>query len=161
MSDLEAIEAIRQLKYRYLRAVDLKMWDLLESTFTPDAIAAYDGGKQTHKGRDAIVGWLKSALDNTIVTLHQVHNPEIEITSATSATGIWYLEDRVINRGADMPDMPGHTILTGAAFYSDEYQKIDGEWKISRTGYERTYVDLHAYDEPKAFYSRWEKTDEA
>ena len=53
--------------------------------------------------------------------------------------------------------MPGHTILTGAAFYSDEYQKIDGEWKISRTGYERTYVDVHVYDEPKAFNSRWEK----
>jgi len=156
MSDLEEIEAIRQLKYRYLRAVDLKKWDLLESTFTPDAVAAYDGGNQTHNGREAIVGWLRSALDNTIVTLHQVHNPEIEITSATSASGIWYLEDRVINRGNDLPDMPGGSILTGAAFYADEYVKVEGEWKISRTGYERTYVDMREYPEPKAFFSRWD-----
>jgi hypothetical protein len=156
MSNLEAIEAIRQLKYRYLRAVDLKKWDLLESTFTPDAVAAYDGGKQTHEGRDAIVGWLKRALDNTIVTLHQVHNPEIEISSETTATGIWYLEDRVINRGADLPDMPGASILTGAAFYADEYRLVDNEWKISRTGYERTYFDLNPYTEPTSFYSRWE-----
>lgn len=156
MRDLEAIEAIRQLKYRYLRAVDLKKWDLLASTFTPDAIAAYDGGKQSHDGRDAIVGWLKSALDNAIVTLHQVHNPEIELTSETTATGIWYLEDRVINRGGDFPDMPGGSILTGAAFYADEYKKIGGDWKISRTGYERTYFDVRPYDEPKAFFSRWD-----
>ena len=161
MSDLAEFEAIRQLKYRYLRAVDLKKWDLLASTFTLDAVAAYDGGKQTHDGRDAIVGWLRSALDNTVVTLHQVHNPEIELTSATSAKGIWYLEDRVINRGEDLPDMPGHSILTGAAFYADEYQKTGDHWKISRTGYERTYFDVRGYDEPNAFYSRWDATGEA
>ena len=45
VSDLEEIEAIKQLKYRYLRAVDLKLWALLESTFAPDAVSAYDGGK--------------------------------------------------------------------------------------------------------------------
>ncbi|MBJ19344.1 MAG: nuclear transport factor 2 family protein [bacterium] len=156
MSDLDEIEAIRQLKYRYLRAIDLKKWDLLESTFTPDAVAAYDGGSQSHDGREAILGWLRSALDNTIVTLHQVHNPEIEITNATSATGIWYLEDRVINRGRDLPEMPGGSILSGAAFYADEYRKVSGEWKISSTGYERTYFEMRAYDEPSAFYSRWD-----
>ena len=38
MSALDEIEAIRQLKYRYLRAVDLKLWDLLASTFAVDAV---------------------------------------------------------------------------------------------------------------------------
>jgi hypothetical protein len=156
MHDLEEIEAIRQLKYRYLRGVDLKDWDLLASTFTPDAVAAYDGGQQSHDGRDAIVGWLRSALDNTIVTLHQVHNPEIALTGPSAATGTWYLEDRVINRGPDRPDMPGCSILTGAAFYSDEYRKVDGVWKISHTGYERTYFDIRPYEEPTVFSSRWE-----
>ena len=156
MSDLEEIEAIRQLKYRYMRAVDLKMWSLLESTFTADAVSAYDGGAQTHIGRDAIVGWLRSTLDNTIVTMHQLHNPEVELTSKTTATGTWYLEDRVINRGKDQLEMPGGSILSGAAFYADEYAKVEGEWKISRTGYERTYFDVRPYDEPNTFYSRWD-----
>ena len=156
MSDLEEIEAIRQLKYRYLRGVDLKDWALLESTFTPDAVSAYDGGSQSHQGRDAIVGWLKLALDNSIVTLHQVHNPEISLTSASTATGTWYLEDRVINRGPSLPDMPGHSILSGAAFYADKYQKMDGEWLISHTGYERTYFEVRAYEEPTTYYSRWD-----
>ena len=156
MSDLEEIEAIRQLKYRYLRGVDLKDWELLVGTFTTDAVSAYDGGKQSHEGRDAIVAWLKNAIDNPIVTLHQVHNPEIELTSESTAKGTWYLEDRVINRGPDYPEMPAHSILTGAAFYADEYRKVDGEWKISRTGYERTYFDIRPYEEPVAFYSRWD-----
>lgn len=156
MSDLEEIEAIRQLKYRYLRGVDLKDWKLLESTFTKDAAAEYDGGNQSHDGSAAIVGWLKSALDNTVVTLHQVHNPEIELTSPSTAKGIWYLEDRVINRGPDLPDMPGKSILSGAAFYADEYRKVDGEWKISRTGYQRTYFEVRPYENPTVYFSRWD-----
>jgi len=156
MTDLEEIEAIKQLKYRYLRAVDLKRWDLLESTFAPDAVSAYDGGRQSHEGREAIVAWLCSAMDNDIITLHQVHHPEIALDGPTTARGTWYLEDRVINPGSDLPDMPGHSILSGAGFYSDEYLKIDSEWKISLTGYERTYVEVRDYTAPSMLSSRWE-----
>ena len=35
--DLATIEEIRQVKYRYLRCVDLKLWDELAEVFTPDA----------------------------------------------------------------------------------------------------------------------------
>lgn len=156
MGELEEIEAIKRLKYRYLRAVDLKDWVLLESTFAPDAVAEYDGGKQTHEGRDAIVGWLRKALDNPVVTLHQVHNPEIDLTGPDTAVGTWYLEDRVINRGPDAPEMPGDSILSGAAFYSDAYRKLGSEWRIARTGYERTYFELRPYGEPTSFFSRWD-----
>ena len=156
MGRLEEIEAIKQLKYRYLRAVDLKLWDLLESTFAPDAVSAYDGGTRSFEGREAIMAWLRSAMENQVITLHQVHHPEIELTSPTTATGTWYLEDRVINPGADLPEMPGHSILIGSAFYSDEYRKQDGEWKISLTGYERIHVEIRDHPKPKVFHSRWE-----
>lgn len=156
MNNLEEIEAIHQLKYRYMRAVDLKDFELLASTFTTDAVSAYDGGKQSHQGRDAIIRWLRSAMDNEIVTLHQVHHPEIELTGASTAKGQWYLEDRVINPGEDTPEMPAHSILSGTAFYSDEYVKQSGEWLISRTGYERVYVELRKYEAPETFESRWQ-----
>ena len=33
--------------------------------------------------------------------------------------------------------------IRGAAFYEDEYRKgDDGVWRISRTGYERTYEEM-------------------
>jgi SnoaL-like domain len=155
MNTLEEIEAIRQLKYRYLRAVDLKLWDLLASTFAADAVSAYDSGKNAYVGRDAIVAWLRKAMDNPIITLHQVHHPEIELTSPTTAKGTWYLEDRVINAGESLPEMPGHSILYGAAFYSDEYVKRDGAWLIGKTGYERTYVEIRPFEKPAVFHSRW------
>ena len=34
----------------------------------------------------------------------------------------------------------GHAIH-GAAYYHDEYVKVDGEWKIKHTGYRRTYEE--------------------
>jgi len=39
--DLVALEEIRQVKHRYLRCVDLKLWDDLADTFTQDATADY------------------------------------------------------------------------------------------------------------------------
>ena len=41
MNALEETAAIHQLKFRYLRGVDLKLWDLLASTFATDAVSAY------------------------------------------------------------------------------------------------------------------------
>ena len=155
MNTLEEIEAIRRLKYRYLRAVDCKLWDLLASTFAPDAVSAYDGGKNAYEGRDAIVAWLRNAMENELVTMHQVHHPEIQLTSETAATGTWYLEDRVINAGPALPEMPAQSILTGTAFYADEYVKRDGEWLIQKTGYERIYVDLRRFEPGDLFESRW------
>ena len=43
--DLETIEAIRALKYRYLRTLDLKRWDEFGACFTEDATASYSGGQ--------------------------------------------------------------------------------------------------------------------
>jgi len=155
MSLLEEIHAIHQLKYRYLRAVDLKLWDLLASTFAPDAVSAYDGGKNAFVGRDAIVGWLRGAMDNQVMTMHQVHHPEIELTSPTTAKGTWYLEDRVINDGPALPEMPAHTVLFGTAYYADEYVKRDGQWLIAKTGYERVYVEMRPFEKADHFQSRW------
>jgi hypothetical protein len=30
----------------------------------------------------------------------------------------------------------------GAAFYRDEYVKVNGEWKIKYTGYDRTFEEI-------------------
>ncbi|MFQ3322477.1 MAG: hypothetical protein ACI90U_000283 [Pseudomonadales bacterium] len=130
MIDLQQLEALKQLKYKYMRAVDTKDYDLLETTLTVDASAYYDSGKYAFDSRDAIMEFLKEGMAN-IVTLHQLHHPEIEI-NGDNATGIWYLQDFVITADNSFR-------LEGAAFYHDEYKKINGQWLISKTGYERTY----------------------
>lgn len=133
--DLVEMEAIKRLKYRYVRSLDQKRWDDLAECLIPDATAAYGGGAYSFTGRDEILKFLRESLGPTMITMHQVHQPEIELTSATTATGTWGLEDRVI--------MIDHKLtLRGAAFYSDSYVKLDGEWKIAHTGYERVFEEM-------------------
>jgi hypothetical protein len=38
-------------------------------------------------------------------------------------------------------DTENDLTLRGAAFYEDQYRKIDGEWKILHTGYRRIYEE--------------------
>ena len=40
----------------------------------------------------------------------------------------------------------GLQLIRGAAFYSDEYVKIDGQWRIKHTGYKRTYEEIQSRD---------------
>jgi hypothetical protein len=136
--DLADIESICQLKYAYFRLLDLKRFTELGELLTEDATTAYQSGELRHAGREAIVAFLQESLGHPgIVTMHNGHHPEIEITSDTTASGRWYLEDRVI--------VPEHDFaLHGTALYEDRYAKVAGAWKIAHTGYDRIYEEhLH------------------
>lgn len=135
LRELVEVEAIKRLKYKYLRCIDQKRWDELAETFTPDATSAYGDGKLSFQGRDAILDFLRKAMSApSFHSAHHVHHPEIELTSETTARGTWALEDTVIEKDA------GWT-LRGAAFYADEYEKRDGRWLIRHTGYTRIYEE--------------------
>ena len=136
--DLEVVEEIKQLKYRYLRTLDLKRWDDFEATFVPEATADYGEGLR-FDGRKAIVTFMRDSLGPKMVTFHQCHHPEITI-DAEAARGRWYLEDKVL--------MPEHRlILEGAAFYEDRYVSTPDGWKILHTGYRRTYEATISMDD--------------
>ncbi|MFO8101804.1 MAG: nuclear transport factor 2 family protein [Dehalococcoidia bacterium] len=135
MNELIEIEAIKRLKYKYLRCVDSKNWGELEECFAEDASSSFAGGAHSYQGRDAIIAFLKEGLPSTRLSMHQGHQPEIELLGETSAKATWALEDYLI-------DTEGNWSMRGAAFYHDEYAKIDGEWKIKSTGYERIFEEF-------------------
>jgi uncharacterized protein (TIGR02246 family) len=136
--DLVEIEAIKNVKYRYLRAVDTRDWDLLASTLTEDATCAYSAGKISYEGRDAIVKFLTESMPaKDMLTSHKVHHPEIELTGPDTADARWGLEDVVIILSAGIN-------LRGAAFYEDKMVKVDGHWRIAHTGYRRLYEEVVA-----------------
>ncbi|MGV0686456.1 nuclear transport factor 2 family protein [Mycolicibacterium thermoresistibile] len=131
MSD---IDEIKQLKYRYLRALDTKNWDEFASTLTEDVSGDYGeslGSEHTFSDRDSLVNFMRTSLGPEIITEHRVTHPEITV-DGDEATGIWYLQDRVI-----APDF--NFMLIGAAFYRDRYRRTADGWKICATGYDRTY----------------------
>jgi len=136
--DMVEIEAIKRLKYKYLRCLDQKLWDELADCFVDDATSAYGGGKYSFEGRDEILEFLRDAMGaDTFHSSHQVHQPEIDLTSETTATGIWALQDIVI-------DTKWEITIRGAAFYEDKYVKQDGAWKIQHTGYRRIYEEVQS-----------------
>jgi hypothetical protein len=145
------LEAIRRLKYAYFRTLDLKQFDQLALLLTEDATAAYEDAQTTLGGREAIVTWLTEALGGPeIVTEHHGHHPEIDFTSDTTATGTWYLQDRVIVASADLE-------IGGTAFYSDRYAKTGGSWRIAHTGYKRVFEEhrVHSTLAALSFTSRF------
>lgn len=136
--DLHELEAIKRLKYRYLRCLDQKRWDELADCFTEDARSSYGGGRYAFEGRDAILEFLRKAMGApSFLSSHRAHHPEIDFTGPDTATGVWALEDTVIETRAGIT-------IRGAAFYTDEYVKVDGAWRIRFTGYRRTYEEIES-----------------
>lgn len=130
------LEAIKQLKFRYLRHLDLKEWNELRDCFSEDARAAYADGKYALSGREAIVDFLRDVLGSTRrLSLHRCHHPEIAFLGPDAAEGRWALDDLVI-------DCASGTVLQGAAYYEDEYRRLAGEWKITFTGYRRVFEQV-------------------
>jgi SnoaL-like domain len=153
--DLIALEEIRQTKYRYLRCVDLKLWDEFAGTLTEDAVAVYGtrvfGDPLRLEGRDSIVEYMRSHLGPEVITTHFAGHPEIEL-DGDNAKGRWCFDDTVIATEYRL-------LIRGSAYYQDTYRRdSDGRWRISSTGYERTYeftVSLDDVPSLKFTANRW------
>lgn len=120
------------LQSRYQRCIDMRSWQELADCFAEDAAAAYDSGELSYQGRGNIIAFLRKALTSSITCSHMIHGGEIELTDAEHATGIWYLEDYLLHKWFFVK-------MHGAAVYHISYVKLDGQWRISRIGYERNY----------------------
>ncbi|WP_157106885.1 nuclear transport factor 2 family protein [Nocardia arthritidis] len=147
---MDDVSAISRLKYRYLRTLDTKSWEDFADTMVPEATATYSEYLQ-FESREAFIAFMRNTLGPHVITEHRCDHPEIDVDGDT-ATGTWYLADTVL--------IPGHNmLLRGAAFYTDRYVRCDdGRWRISHTGYERTYeVVLSLSDLPslRLTSSRW------
>ena len=134
MTAMGDIDEIKQVKYRYLRALDTKNWDEFATTLTEDVTGDYGeslGEEHRFTDRDALVAFMRQSLGPNIITEHRVTHPEITL-EGDGASATWYLQDRVIAPDFDF-------MMIGAAFYNDRYRRTSGGWKISATGYHRTY----------------------
>jgi hypothetical protein len=128
--DAQDIEAIKQLRARYTRAIDTKDWDGYRGTLSDD-FTMNSGGRVT-SGADDFVASLKHHLSDA-VTVHHAHMPEIKLTSPRTATGIWAMEDLV--------RWPDGRELHGYGHYHDTYEKVEGAWRMKSSTLTRLCVD--------------------
>lgn len=135
-TSLVDIEAIKQLKARYCRHLDAKDWAAWRSLFTDDFVSdTSEAGGKLILGADDFVAFTRKALGRPSQrTAHQVHAPEIELTSTTTARGVWALQD-VVRFG------PGVT-LVGYGHYHETYQNVAGQWFIKSSKLTRLREDI-------------------
>jgi hypothetical protein len=128
------IEAIKQLKARYCRLLDTKDWQGWRALFADDFLSdtSKSGGKVI-TGADEFVAFTRKGVRDQ-ATVHQVHAPEIELTSPTTARGVWALED-VVRFG------PGVN-LRGYGHYTETYEKVDGQWLFTSSTLTRLREDV-------------------
>ena len=146
---LAAIEAIRLVKARYFRGVDCDDGDLVRSILATECELDYRAcctdpatGRDfmpamnvVLKGRDS---WVSGAFRKAgIVSVHQGHQGEIEITGPDTARAIWAMTDRFF-----MPPGAPWARLEGFGFYHESYIKEQGEWKIATLRIERLRVGV-------------------
>ena len=136
--DLQAIEAIKQLKARYFRMMDTKDWDGLAAVFTDDVEIDMTGeGGGITRSVAEYLPFLRENIEH-VTTVHHGHMPEITLTSDTTATGIWAMED--------MLRWPDGNELHGYGHYHEDYRKLDGQWRIRRSVLTRLRMDFTTPD---------------
>ena len=155
MTDIEkllALEEIKVLFARRIRYMDLREWDKYGSCHTEDAWSETygdlpedkqpvdkDGARNKVVGPDALANQIKYFMTHNIpiTSVHHVHQPDIEFTSDTTASGIWPMEDHLWWRNGDRDEF-----LHGYGHYYENYRKVDGAWLICYRKLTRSRVDV-------------------
>lgn len=129
------VDAIKQLKANYFTDVDAKNWAGLRDLLAPDLVAdSVCSPGPIFVGRDSFIAFLELTFGDAVVTHHKGFDPKIELTSPTTATGLWTMEDVLIFGG---------TIgIHGYGHYSERYVKLDGRWVIKYFKLTRTRLDV-------------------
>lgn len=141
LHDLEAKEAIRQLRSEYCYHADARDWEEWADVFTEDGRIEVDQ-LGTYEGRDEIVQFGEEVIAGEYQWFsHMVHNGVIEV-DGDEATGQWYFEVPTVSK-ATLFNEGDAGWLQG--MYEEEYRRVDGEWKIAAS--EATFHYVAEYEE--------------
>ena len=130
--NLQAIEDIKQLKYRYFRAMTFSDYETLEGTLTEDVVTSYSDGEYVFEDREKLLAFLIESHDPSaeVIAYWMAGMPEITLKSDSTATGIWAMYHYFYTRRHELVDEM-------FVYYDDEYRREGDDWKIRRTGYRR------------------------
>ena len=142
MNELLEIEKIKQLKARYLNACDRQDPEAVRDCFAEGEVVIDMSYFGHCRDRDEFVDgiFVPRGCHDHVLDMHHCANPEIELLNDDNARGTWSLNYRNINT-------KDRTLTLMSALYHDDYRRVDGQWKVSRSRTEYRTV-LHCSYEP-------------
>lgn len=139
LDKLVALEDIRHLKARRILALDSQDWATYEALHAAYHVSdnegepRYEGARlNTQRLMD-----MHEQMGHSLITVHHVHSPLIELSSPTTASGIWAMEDRLFWQQGDEEHW-----LRGYGFYHETYENCEGQWLFTSRRLKRTRVML-------------------
>ncbi|HEY6533855.1 MAG TPA: nuclear transport factor 2 family protein [Acidimicrobiales bacterium] len=119
---MDDVEAIKKVQAQYCRAADTRDWDLLRATVTEDFFC--DTGSSGRGATTGVEAFIDRVGTNPTVTVHHALLPEIELTTPSTAHGIW-----AVHLFAKTPD---GTPVDSYGHYHNTYEKTGDAWRLSR-----------------------------
>lgn len=127
LRNLLEIEKIRKVKLLYSQLMDSRDIDALADIFAEDAICEF-GPYGTWHGQDEIRANYHQVFKDAAPYdgIHATTNQWVELTGPTTAVSRTYLID--VSHEAN----PRVNPVVWYGLYDEDYEKIDGEWKVKR-----------------------------
>ena len=126
---LEDIEAIKQLKAKYLHNCDVKDIEGIRECFSANDVVINYGAIGSFSDRESFLAVFQAmACNNHIIDMHHGQNPQIHWTNAEKASACWDLYFYQVNT-----ESQNLTQLSGS--YADEYEKQNDQWVIVKTAF--------------------------
>ena len=127
--------------------MDTKSWDEFAGLFTADATFDVRGALEMPKseqeyaaslssrGATQYFDYVRTGL-TPLVSVHHGHMPEITISSPTTASAIWAMDDLLV------PPAGGpFRIFRGYGHYRETYVREETTWRIATLQLRRLYVE--------------------
>jgi len=136
---LEAIEEIKALKHRYLRACDAKDPEEFRACFIASGASIDYGRLGAFDDAEGMVRVFESIAlrkvdgGNVVLDMHHAMHPDITVHDGTRASGRWTLKFRQVN-------LEDGTESVSTGEYDDDYVVEDGRWKMARCHFRRHWT---------------------
>jgi hypothetical protein len=144
VTDIErllAIEDIKRVKAKYFYGLDYRDWDLWRrEVWAPTGELTVPEASIKKVGLEDVISYVSKSTGDQ-VSIHHGHMPIIEITSDSTATAIWAMEDR-LHRSKEYPLEDGSTLLHGFGHYHETYVRLAVGWRIASSRLTRLRVEL-------------------
>jgi GNAT superfamily N-acetyltransferase len=125
LDQVVAAHEIGQAHSRYARALDERNWHMLDTVFSPDVRADYNGGQFRIEGRSELVKMIRGHLDACGPTQHLLGTPQVEI-GGDSATSRIYVRAAHRGRGAK-----SHLVYEALGEYVAKWQHTPDGWRAA------------------------------